>query len=262
MKKQIQVLLLVVLGLSVLMISSCQKPTVPNFEEGGVPSNVWDYNHVMWFDLNYVNDAPKGIANVDIWMSAKGADPKATLMIGTQNIVFDDVISYTDGRVYFGGNYSLNTDQPVTYEIKDGADTYTGSISILPKQVEVTAWPDFNQTTNFSPSWTLAQDPQLHVIDAGVYGAGTQIEFVRQIPGIQKNFTLLQSSWAPYMPVEDFYFGINAIGYEMLNKNKVLIVGASGNYYWWDKSGGKSPAHQPQAKPFRFMDQIQQDMNK
>ncbi len=261
MKRTIQILLLLAMGLSVLMISSCQKPTVPNFEEYGVPSNVWDYNHVIWFDLDYQDDAPKGIANVDIWMSAKGVNPNATLKIGTQTINFDEITSYTDGKIYFGGNYSLNTDQPVNYVITDQGNEYTGSISILPKRVVVPAWPAFNQTTNYSPSWSISQDPQFHVIDSGIYGTETELDIVRQIPGTQKTYTMIQSLWAPYLPVEEFFFGANAVGYEMLNKNKVLIVGATGNYYYFS-AFGKGLVQQMQRKPFRFMDLIQADINK
>ncbi|MCB5247117.1 MAG: hypothetical protein LHW57_03725 [Candidatus Cloacimonetes bacterium] len=262
MKKHIPILLITVLGMAVLLVSSCTKPTAPNFEEYGIPANVWDYENVLWFELDYV-EPTKGIANVEIWMSSKGVDPAATLKIGTQTIEFDEVDSYTAGVIYYGGHYSLNTDQPVTYEIVDGEREHTGSISILPKQVMVTTWPEFNPTTNYSPTWSIATDPQLHVIDAGAYGSETDFELLREIPGTQKTYTMLQSSWEPYLPIEEFYFGVNAIGYEMLNKNKVLIAGVSYNYYDWTlPPEDKENRPERQREPFRFMDQIQEDISK
>ena len=119
MKKFSIMLLLMVLAMSALLISSCSKPTVPNFEELGigVPASVWEYEHTVWFDINYV-DMDKGSANVNIWMSAKGENPNATLKIVNKNIVFDTVLSYTHGKIYYGGDYELlNMDQPVAYEI-------------------------------------------------------------------------------------------------------------------------------------------------
>ena len=116
MKKFSIILLLMVLAMSALLISSCSKPTVPNFEELGeigVPASVWEYEHTVWFDINYV-DMDKGSANVNIWMSAKGENPNATLKIVNKNIVFDTVLSYTHGKIYYGGDYELlNMDQPV-----------------------------------------------------------------------------------------------------------------------------------------------------
>ncbi len=260
MKRFASVILLMVLGLSVLLITSCAKPTVPNFEEISIPTNVWDYEHVLWFDINYVDPA-KGSANVDIWMSAKGVDPEATLKIVTQNIVFDQVISYSQGKIYYGGSYNLlNMDQPVAYEIVSGEETYNGNIALetWPQKVEVTTWPDFNPDTNYSPSWTISADPKFHVIDAGAYGAETDIEILRQITGTEKTYTLEQTHWNPIKPLEEFYFGINAIGYEMMNSNKVLVAGVSHNYYTWGIINGKGSA--PKPRPFLFMDQIQQDM--
>ncbi len=264
MKTLLSVLLLVVLGLTVLLISSCAKPTVPNFEDYGIPSSVWDYEHVVWFDLNYVDQA-KGSANVDIWMSAKGENADASLKIVADNIVFDEITSFTEGKIYYGGSYNLlNLDQAVTYQITSGENTYDGEIAIAtwPKQVEVSTWQEFNQDINYSASWTVTPDPKFHVIDAGAYGVETDIEVFRQIEGTERNYTLNQSSWTAIKPIEQFYFGINAIGYEMLERNKVLVVGVAQKYYDWFNLPGKGHAIQRDRKPFRFMDQIQQEINK
>lgn len=263
MKKYASILLLMVLGLSVLLITSCAKPTVPNFEEISIPTNVWDYEHVVWFDINYV-ELDKGSANVDIWMSAKGVDPNATLKIVTQDIVFDQVVSYTEGKIYYGGSYNLlNMDQPVAYEIVNGDETYTGNIALetWPQKVNVATWPEFNENTNYSPSWTISADPKFHVIDAGAYGADTDVEIFRQIAGTEKTFLLDQTYWNDIKPIEEFFFGINAIGYEMMNKNKVLIAGVSHSYYDWMIPEDKA-SPQPRRNPFRFMDQIQADIDK
>lgn len=261
MKNTLSVLLLMVLGLSVLLISSCAKPTVPNFEEYGIPSSVWDYEHVVWFDLNYVDQA-KGIADVEIWMSAKGVDPNASLTIGTQPISFNETYSYTEGEVYYGGEYSLNTDQLVSYKIIDGDNEYSGSISILPKKVEVAEWPVFDPIQSFAPSWTIADSPQFHVIDAEAEGLNSDIKVIRQIEGTERSYTIQQSNWSPIMPIDNFQFGINAIGYEMLERNKVLVVGVAGSYYDWPTISDKGKASRRSTQPFRFMDQIQQDINK
>lgn len=276
MKNTLSVLLLMVLGLSVLLISSCAKPTVPNFEEYGIPSSVWDYEHVVWFDLNYVDQA-KGSANVDIWMSVKGENPNATLKIVSKDIVFDEIISYSEGKIYHGGNYELlNLDQAVTYEIKSGENTYTGEIAknTWPQKVLVDNWPVFDPDINYSPSWTIPLDPEvnleldpelgpdLHVIDADAYGEDTDIEIIRQIEGTKRTYTLDKTIWNPIKPIEGFYFSINAIGYEMVKKNKVLVVGVTGSYYDWYENTSKDQAIQRNIQPFRFMDQIQQDINK
>lgn len=260
MKNLIRVMLILVIGISVFLISSCSKPTEPNFEEPMIFSALWDYEHVVWFDLDY-EEPTKGIAHVNIWMSAKGENPNATLKIGTQNINFDFITSYTDGKVYGGGQYSLNTDQPVTYEIVNGDKKYTESISILPKKVEVPTWPDFNPNNNYSVNWSIAKDPQLHVIYAYFGGNNKDADYIRQIPGNQKNYTLLQSTWAQYAPLYDFDFVINAVGYERLNKNKVLIAGVSNDWTWWMEDGGKK-SESPKTKPFRFLEQVIEDIAK
>lgn len=266
MKKFSIMLLLMVLAMSALLISSCSKPTVPNFEELGeigVPASVWEYEHTVWFDINYV-DMDKGSANVNIWMSAKGENPNATLKIVNKNIVFDTVLSYTHGKIYYGGDYELlNMDQPVAYEIVSGGKTYTGNITLdtWPQMVNVPTWPEFHQDTNYSPSWTISADPKFHIIEAGAYGAETVMTVIRQIPGTEKTFTLDQTHWSKIKPIKSFSFGINAVGYEMMNKNKVLITGISHNYYYWSQYELKT-SHQTQRNPLRFMDQIQADMDK
>lgn len=260
MKNLIRVMLLLVIGISVFMVTSCSKTTEPNFEEPMISSALWDYDNVVWFDLDY-EEPTKGIAHVYIWMSAKGENPNTTLKIGTQTISFDYVNSYTDGKVYGGGEYSLNTDQPVTYEINNGGKTYTGSVSILPKKVEVSTWPDFNPSNNYSVNWSIAKDPQLNVIAAYFAGNNKVEEYARQILGTQKNYTLLQSTWAQYAPLNYFEFGINSIGYERLNKKKVLIAGVSSAWTWWDSNPEKG-SKTPKAQPFRFFDQVIEDIAK
>jgi hypothetical protein len=263
MKTLIRVVLLLALGAAMFLASSCTKdetPVTPNFEEYGIPSHVWDYNHVVWFELDYFEPA-KGIANVEVWMSAKGDDPNATLRIGTQDITFDEVISYTKGKIYYGGEISLSTDQPVSYLITNGESTYEGNVAVLPKEITVATWPNFMETTNYSPTWQITPDPKFHVIDAGASNEATDLQVVRQIDGNIKTYTLLQSTWANLIPIQEFYFGINAVGYEMKNDNKVLIVGTTGNYYWWTSTKGEQHA-QPARKPFRFMDQIAEDIQK
>ncbi len=260
MKNLIRVMLLLGIGISVFMVTSCSKTTEPNFEEPMISSVLWDYDNVVWFDLDY-HEPLKGIANVYIWMSAKGENPNATLKIGTQNINFNYVTSSTDGKIYGGGEYSLNTDQPVTYEINNGGKTYTGSVSILPKKVEVSTWPDFNPNNNYSVNWSIAKDPQFHVISAYFDGNSKVVDYLRQIPGTQKNYTLLQSNWSQYTPLSGFEFAINAVGYERLNKKKVLIAGVSTAWTWWANEPEKG-SRTPKTEPFRFFDQIAQDIAK
>lgn len=262
MKYSTRIALLLVLGLLLLALLSCSKdetPTTPNFEIGGVPSYVWDYNHILWFELMY-QDATKGVATVNLMMSAKGDNPDAALMIGTQTINFPEVVSYTKGKIYFGGQYTLNTDQPVSYKITGNSSTYEGNISALPKKVEVTTWPTFAENINYSASWTSATDPKFHVIDAYARGEATDINWIRQIAGTDKAYTLLQSMWSSLIPIQEFYFGINAVGYEMKNSNKVLIVGETGNYYEWPNDV-KGASSRPERKPFQYLDRIQADIN-
>ncbi len=263
MKTYLRIGLLTVLGLAMFFALSCtkdEKPTTPNFEEPGISSHIWDYKHVVWFNLNYF-EPTKGIANVDIFMTAKGDAPDATLRIGTQDIEFPYVTSYTDGKIYAGGEININTDQPVSYLITNDDKTYEGSISVLPHQIDVSAWPTFAQNTNYSPTWSIDPEPDFHVIDSMIWGENAELDYIRQIDGDVMTYTLLQSEWASLLPVQEFVFGINAIGYEMKNSNNVLIVGQTDNYYDWalDK---RQPANRPAMKPFRYMDRIIEDINK
>jgi hypothetical protein len=110
-------------------------------------------------------------------------------------------------------------------------------------------------------NWSIAKDPQFHVISAYFDGNDKIADYIRQVPGTQKNFTLLQSNWAQYAPLHDFEFAINAIGYERLNKKKVLIAGVSSAWTWWDSDPDKS-SRTPKAEPFRFFDQVAEDIAK
>lgn len=244
-----------ILALSLLSCSTDETPTTPNFETV-VPDYVWDYNHVIWFYLDYFNPT-KGLANVEIVMSAKGENPNATLKIGTQNITFEDITSSSEGKVYYGGEIDLNTEQPVSYEIVNNGKTYSGNISALPREISVSTWPTFTENINYSASWAITPDPDFHVITAYAGGTDPDLYHIRQIEGDVKTYTLLQSFWAPVIPVEWFEFVINAISYERMNSNKVLIVGQTETgYNWPDKAKGVA------RQPFRFLEQIRQDIGK
>ena len=243
---------------------SCSKeetPTTPNFEEYGIPSYIWDYNYVVWFDLNYEN-RNQNMAEAEIWMTAKGDSPDASLKIGTSDIVFNTIESYTDGKIYRGGFLDISTDQPITYQIKDLVNnkTYNGSISFLPKNIIVDTWPEFSQNYNYSPLWEVTEIPDFNVIDAGWQGNNQQCEYIRQIDGDINTYTLVKTEWENQIPIENFYFGVNSIGYQRKNDDKVLIVGVSSNYYWWDASGEGKNELKSHHSPFRFLDLIQEDI--
>ena len=243
---------------------SCSKeetPTTPNFEQYGIPSYIWDYNYVVWFDLNYEN-RNQNMAEAEIWMTAKGVAPDASLKIGTSDIMFNTIESYSEGKIYTGGIINLSTDQPISYQIKDliNNKTYTGNISFLPKNIIVDNWPEYSQNNNYSPFWQINETPDFNVIDAGWQGNNQQCEYIRQIDGSINTYTLVKTEWQNQIPIEEFYFGINAIGYQRKHDNKVLFVGVSSNYYWWDATGKGQNELKPHHSPFRFIELIQEDI--
>jgi len=73
--------------------------------------------------------------------------------------------------------------------------------------------------------------------------------------------SLVKTEWQNQTPIENFYFGINAIGYQRKHDNKVLIVGVSNNYYWWNANGKGQNEWQAHRSPLKFMDLIQEDIN-
>jgi len=255
-------LLLTFLILGGLSCSKEETPTTPNFEEYGISSHIWDYNYVVWFDLDYTAQS-KNMVAADIWMTAKGNASDASLKIGTTDIVFNTIESYTDGKIYRGATINLSTDQPISYKITNLANnkTYTGSINFLPKNIVVDPWPSFSQDYNYSPLWSIAENPDFNVIDAGWEGSSQHCEYIRQIDGHINTYTLVKTEWQNQTPIENFYFGINAIGYQRKHDNKVLIVGVSNNYYWWNANGKGQNEWQAHRSPLKFMDLIQEDIN-
>jgi hypothetical protein len=261
MKRAAYLILLIILGIALFLSLSCTKekvPTLPNFEEGALASNVWEFDHILWFHLTYVN-VLKGIANVDITMSAKGESPNASLKIGTQDISFQTVSTFTDGKLYYGGSVTLNTDQAVLYQITNGDNTYSGTVTAMPQEINVATWPEFNQNVNYSVSWVNTPDPNFHVVKSMISGEGGNLEMVKQISGNVKDYTLLQTFWAGILPIDYFQLDINAISYEMKNSNKVLIVGQTTNSnIWGDKKN--NTIQNLNKKPFEFIDIISEDI--
>ena len=267
--------ILAILLVASLVLISCSKddkkptaPPTPDFEEYHIQSSLWNYQHVLWFDLQYQDDV-SGLADVLVSMSARGDDnTNYSLTIGAREIEFDHVTSYTKGKIYSWGEIGLSTDQPVSYKINkivNGAPqvVYEGSVTALPKRINVATWPEFAQNVNYSPSWSINPEPNFHVIDALVGDDDSGSSLVRQIPGNEQTYTLLKSFWEPFDEVNYFYFGINAISFELQHKYKVLIVGNSNTSYDWNNvEEGNGQAPRKPGSQFRFMDKIEQEIVK
>lgn len=269
--------ILAILLVASLVLISCSKddkkptaPPTPNFEEEFIPSSLWNYQHVLWFDLQYQDDV-SGLADVLVSMTARGEDDtNYSLTIGAREVEFGSVTSYTKGKIYSWGEIGLSTDQPISYKINkivNGAPqvVYQGNITVtaLPKKINVTTWPEFVQNVNYSPSWSIEPAPNFHVIEAYAGNLENGSNLVRQIPGNEQTYTLLKSFWQPFGEVTDFYFDINAISFELQHKYKVLIVGRTDTSYEWNNGeDGNGQAPRKPGSQFRFMDKIEQEIVK
>lgn len=265
MKNYTRVALLIVLGLTMIFVLSCSKddkPTTPNFED--FAPYVWDYDHVLWFDVDYdYTNAKLGNALAGINLSAKGEDADVILKINNVPVDFQYVESYTQGKFYSDAHVELNTNQQVTYEINNNGKKYTGTIDVgeLPDEVDG-AFPDFIYANNYAPTWSIFGDidPKFQMIYAGVAGENQSREYSRQIDGDERNHLLLSSFWQGIGEVDYFNFDVSAILYKLRNSNKVLTVGVSyDSYYWWaDWNKAETPS--PKAKLADVMEMIHKDM--
>jgi len=253
--------ILAVLALSVLSCSKESKPTIPNFEE--FSPTLWEYTNSLWFDLDY-NADKLGPATADIWLSVKGLAPNATLKVNNQMITFDYYDTYTEGRVYGGASIELNTTQPVNYEIVNvGGKTYSG-IMTLPDEVNGN-FPVFMENNNYPASWAYAgaADPQIQVINAYAEATDTAQShyFTKEIPGEQRDYTLLKSMWDALTPLDHFRFQTNAIVYKRAHGDKVLTIGSSYDYYSW-YNGDKGSATRTPLDKNQVLELIQKDIAK
>ncbi|MBP7310876.1 MAG: hypothetical protein KA984_06285 [Candidatus Cloacimonetes bacterium] len=274
--------ILVLLGMAFFVLS-CSKddgptaPETPNFEN--FSSYMWDYNSVLWFDLDY-QDAKSGIASIYVFLTAKGTNASATLKINALPVTFNNETSYTEGRLYEGGAYAsgpiqISTTQPVTYEIvykEDAAatgagTTYSGTMAV-PAEVNGN-FPIFAPTNNFAPNWVLGDgntDPNFILLGAK---AGkfiepddwTYLNYERQKAGTETNDTLPSTFWQPLGTVNYFTYDINPVVYEMKNSYELLTVGVSHDYYGWS-SLGKQPTPTPKTNLHKIMEAIHADVNK
>ena len=253
--------ILAVLALSVLSCSKESKPTIPNFEE--FSPTLWEYTNSLWFDLDY-NDSKLGPATAEIWLSVKGEMPSATLKVNNQMINFAYYDTYTEGRVYGGASIELNTTQPVNYEIVNvGGKTYSG-IMTLPDEITGN-FPSFMENNNYPASWAYAgeDDPQIQVITASAESQdnGPSHYFTKEIPGEQRDYTLLKSMWEALTPLEYFRFQTNAIVYKRAHGDKVLTIGYSyDNYTWYAASQAK--AQRIPLNKIQILELIQADLAK
>lgn len=252
MKTAIRFILLAILGLSLFLVACSgddDKPTTPNFEQ--FTPYLWDYDHVIWFDLdyNYVDKLGNTVANITL--TTKGEDSEAILKINNELVEFACMESYTEGRIYYGAEVELNTNQQVSYEVDRNGSIKQGTINVgqFPDEV-VGSFPDFQASNNYSPSWALEneenpdfEDPDFHLINAGVTGDEQELYYVKQVDGEERTYTLIKDFWDDLTEIEDFYFDINAIKYKMRNSNKVLTVGVSWDYYWWSILNKASADH-------------------
>ncbi len=223
---------------------------------------------MIWFDLDY-QDTKLGPADVNIWFSVKGEDKTATLKINSQEINFTDVFSYTEGKIYSGATLAVNTTQLVTYEILDNTGKrYTGNM-ILPDEVTGN-FPDFNPNNNFAPSWVYGGDslnppksPDFQLVYAWAMAEDTSDTrvYMRQLDGIQRNYTLLSTFWQPLTPLGEFFFSVWPITYKMVNGNKVLTVGTSYDAYCWCPEPPEL-VQPPRVKFSDIMELIHQDQQK
>ena len=235
--------ILMILGLALVLFSaiSCSKdskPTTPNFEE--FAPYVWDYENVLWFNLSY--DTKLGAAVANVWLTSKGMDDVSVLKINNQDIDFDYMQSYTEGKFYSGGFVEINTTQPVTYEITKGDKEYTGNME-LPDEV-MGNFPAYVETNNFAPSWSITGDidPDFQLVSSYISGEdGIDRNYVRQIAGSERNYSLLSTFWQDMIPISEFGFAVEAIVYKMKNSNKVLTVGVSSDDYYWGNDSKTSP---------------------
>jgi hypothetical protein len=260
-KKNIRILSLGVLALFMLLAFSCttdNKPTTPNFED--FSPYVWDYDSVIWFDLDY--DVKLGAASVDLWLSAKGEGVAASLKINNQPVAFQYEDHFTGGKIYSGASIEINTTQPVTYEITRNGKKSTGNME-LPDMVTGN-FPAYAAANNFAPSWTIVGDisPSFQVINSYAEGEnGDSRAYTKQIAGDERNFSLLSTFWQDVVPIDYFSFDINAITYKMKNNNKVLTVGVSNDDYLWSMTKNSLQRH-PRMKVSQCMDLIHKDMQK
>ncbi len=273
-------LALVVMAFFMLSCSDDDGPTAPetpNFEN--FSPYMWDYNSVLWFELDY-QDAKSGIAGIYVSLSAKGANPSATLKINSIPVIFANETSYTEGRIYDMGAYAagpiqISTTQPVTYEIVYKEDvtatgngtTYSGTMS-LPDEVTGN-FPSFVATNNFAPNWVMGTGntaPNMVLLTAEAAKVDgddnwTSLSYVRQKAGTETNDVLLASFWQSLLPLNFFSYDINPIVYEMKNSNKLLTVGISNDGYQWMEIGQRS-APKPKHKFRQVMEAIHADINK
>ncbi|MBW6514018.1 MAG: hypothetical protein K0B87_04605 [Candidatus Syntrophosphaera sp.] len=270
MKVYLRFFLLVALGLTLFVAMSCSsddKPTTPNFEN--VSPYLWDYDHVLWFDLDYDYADKLGNTRAWIWFTVKGIDTEATLTINNVDVPMAYCDSYTKGRIYFADTYvELNTNQPVSYKItkNPGANEklYRGTIEVgqLPDEVDGPT-AQFIETNNYAPNWTIIGDidPNFQLIEAAIHGDEQIKYYTRQVPGSERNHLLYSTFWQELLPVEEFSFYVNAITYKMRNSNKVLTVGVSyDGYEWWNF--GKDNGQSRKLNVARVMETINQDLQK
>ncbi|MGC9362816.1 MAG: hypothetical protein ACP5F3_07805, partial [Candidatus Syntrophosphaera sp.] len=201
-----------------------------------------------------------------ISLSCKGEDSDAILKINNELVDFNYMESYTDGKIYYGAEVELNTNQQVTYEVDRNGTVREGTINVgqFPDEV-VGSFPDFEVEYNYAPTWALEneedptfEEPDFQLINAGVTGDEQERHYVKQVDGEERTYTLLKVFWDDLTEIEDFYFDINAIKYKMRNSNKVLTVGVSNDYYWWSILNKASADHQ-RAKMSQILEMIHND---
>lgn len=282
MKNLHRIGILLLLGMAVFMLSCSDDdgptaPDTPNFEN--FSPYMWDYNSVLWFDLDY-QDTKSGIAEIYVSISAKGANPSATLKVNNIPVVFANETSYTEGRIYDMGAYAtgpiqISTTQPVTYEIvykEDAAasgegTTYEGQMA-LPDEVTGN-FPSFVATNNFAPNWVMGTgntEPDFILVSAEAAKVDdddnwTSLNYIRQKDGAETNDMLLASFWQSLLPLNFFSYDINPVVYEMKDNYKVLTVGISNDSYQWMEIG-KNAAPAPKSKFRKVMEAIHADLNK
>ena len=257
--------ILILVGLSIFMLS-CSKdnngptaPETPNFED--ISPYIWDYNCMLWFDLDY-DTAKSGIADIDVMLTAKGAESTATLKVNSIPVVFDYEDRYTAGRIYSGGAYAngtirISTTQPVTYEIVYNSTTYTGTMA-LPDEINGN-FPAFVATNNYSPNWTLGTGnvpPNFLMINSMVVNdAGQELYSIRQMEGTILNDLIPSSFWSALAPITEFYYSVNPVVYKTSDSYQLLTVGMSSASYYWSATG-KRPPVSTQALDSRIMQAI------
>jgi len=228
-------LLLMLIGLICIFIFSCKDkdkdnptaPATPNFETWD--DEIWAFQNTIWLELDYF-DAKSTLAECTVLLSAKGSNPFVSLKLNAKTVAFDETNQYTAGTLFWAYMDTLETAQPVAYELVTAKGSYTGSITV--PQMVTGSFPALDPLTDYQASWSFTPDnnisPNFNVFEFGVQNLEEyNYRWMRkQLAGTDRTYTVSKTFWADFTAVSDYVDAyIDAFTYSMQHDNTILTVG-------------------------------------